>query len=85
MQMQLIGDLAIAEKECTRILDDLICGVEILDKAPIASSDAEGDLRNCARMHRVFVMVYRAQFHVQRALETLRTDIAPIAATPGNH
>lgn len=78
MQTHLIEDLKAADRECTRILDDLMYALEILDNAPIPSSDAEGELRNYTRMHRVFVMTYRAQFHMQRALEMLRTDIDPI-------
>ena len=70
----LIEDLNAADKECTRILDDLCSGVQVLEAAPIPSSDAEGDLRGYTRMLRVFVMVYRVQFHVQRALESLRAD-----------
>ena len=70
----LIEDLNAADKECTRILDDLCSGIHALEAAPIPSSDAEGDLRGYTRMLRVFVMVYGVQFHTQRALGLLRTD-----------
>lgn len=70
----LIEDLKAADAECTRILDDLCSGIQALEAAPIPSSEAEGDLRGYPRMLRVFVMVYRVQFHTQRAIGLLRTD-----------
>lgn len=72
-QSFLIEDLNAADRECTRILDDLCSGIHALEAAPIPSSDAEGDLRGYTRMLRVFVMVFRVQFHTQRVLGLLRT------------
>lgn len=70
----LIEDLNGADKECTRILDDLCFGIQALEAATTPSSDAEGDLRGYTRMLRVFVMVYRVQLYTHRALGLLRAD-----------
>lgn len=67
-------DLIAADHECTQIMDELQCAIHKLDIAPIPSSDAEGELRGYARTCRIFVKIYRTQFHVQRAIECLRVD-----------